>query len=51
LNVTVTDGVVDLWGMTNSETEKRAIRIAAESTPGVRAVNDNLVMRPIVSGL
>ena len=51
LNVTVTDGVVDLWGMTNSETEKRAIRIAAESTPGVRAVNDNLVMRPIVSGV
>ena len=51
LNVTVTDGVVDLWGMTNSETEKKAIRIAAESTPGVRAVNDNLVMRPIMSGL
>ncbi len=51
LNVTVTDGVVDLWGMTNSETEKKAIRVAAESTPGVRAVNDNLVMRPIVSGL
>lgn len=47
LNVTVTDGVVDLWGMTNSETEKKAIRVAAETTPGVRAVNDNLVMRPI----
>ena len=48
LNVTVTDGVVDLWGMTNSETEKKAIRVAAESTPGVRTVNDNLVKRPIV---
>ena len=47
LNVTVTDGVVDLWGMTNSEIEKAAIRVAAETTPGVRAVNDNLVMRPI----
>ena len=47
LNVTVTDGVVDLWGMTNSETEKKAIRVAAETAPGVRAVNDNLVMRPI----
>jgi CBS domain-containing protein len=51
LNVTVTDGVVDLWGMTNSETEKNAIRVAAESTFGVRAVNDNLVMRPVVLGV
>ena len=46
LNVTVTDGVVDLWGMTNSNAEKKAIRVAAESIPGVRAVNDNLVLRP-----
>ena len=49
LNVTITDGVVDLWGMTNSEIERKAIRVAAESTPGVRAVNDNLIMRPIMS--
>jgi CBS-domain-containing membrane protein len=49
LNVTVTDGIVDLWGITNSETEKKAIRVVAESTPGVRAVNDNLIMRPIGS--
>jgi osmotically-inducible protein OsmY len=46
LNVTVTDGVADLWGMTNSEEERKALRVAAESTPGVRAVKDNLVMRP-----
>lgn len=51
MNVTVTDGVVDLWGMTYSETEKKAIRVAAESIPGVRAVNDNLVMRPVVMGI
>jgi CBS domain-containing protein len=42
LNITVTDGVVDLWGMTTSKPERAAIRVAAESVPGVRAVNDNL---------
>jgi CBS domain-containing protein len=47
LNVTVNGGVVDLWGMTSSDTERRAVRVAAESTPGVRAVNDNIIIRPI----
>jgi CBS domain-containing protein len=42
LNVTVTDGVVDLWGMTTSKVEREAVRVAAESINGVRAVNDNL---------
>jgi osmotically-inducible protein OsmY len=42
LNVTVTDGVVSLWGITSSETERQAIRVAAEATPGVKAVNDHL---------
>jgi CBS domain-containing protein len=42
LNVTVNDGVVDLWGIVNSDTERTAIRVAAESMPGVRAVNDHL---------
>jgi CBS domain-containing protein len=43
LNVTVHEGVVDLWGSTDSEAERNAIRVAAENTPGVRRVNDNLV--------
>lgn len=43
LNVTVSDGVVDLWGVAESKAERKAIRVAAESTAGVRAVNDNLV--------
>jgi CBS domain-containing protein len=47
LNVLVSGGVVDLWGITTSDAEHKAIRIAAESTPGVRAVNDHLVTRPI----
>jgi CBS domain-containing protein len=45
LNVTVNDGIVDIWGITQSEAEKEALRVAAESMPGVRAVNDNLVMQ------
>jgi len=47
INVTVSGGVVDLWGITNSDAERKAIRVAAESTPGVCAVNDNLVTRRI----
>ncbi|MDP3076837.1 CBS domain-containing protein [Bradyrhizobium sp.] len=43
LNVTVTDGVVDLWGLADSKAERKAIKVAAETTPGVRAVNDNMV--------
>ena len=47
LNVTVNGGVVDLWGFIESDTERKAIRIAAEATPGVRAVNDHMTARPI----
>jgi hypothetical protein len=35
LNVTVTNGVVDLWGYAQSDEERRAIRVAAEDIPGV----------------
>jgi predicted transcriptional regulator len=49
LNVTVNSGVVDLWGIIKSDTERKAIRLAAESTPGVCAVNDNLIKRPMES--
>lgn len=51
LNITVTDGVVNLWGITSSETERQAIRVAAEATPGVRAVNDHLARGPLGHGL
>jgi CBS-domain-containing membrane protein len=44
LNVTVNDGVVDLWGVTQSDVEKQALRVAAETMPGVRAVKDNVKM-------
>lgn len=45
LNATVNDGIVDLWGFVDSDTERRAIEVAAEGTPGVRAVNDHMTVR------
>jgi CBS-domain-containing membrane protein len=44
LNPIVNDGVVDLWGFAESDTERKAIRVAAEATPGVRAVNDHMTV-------
>jgi CBS domain-containing protein len=41
---------VELWGIVDSASEKKAVRVAAEVTPGVRAVNDNLIIRPAESG-
>ena len=45
-HVTVNAGVVDLWGIAESADERKAIKVAAESTLGVCAVNDNLITRP-----
>lgn len=50
LNVIVQDGVVDLWGMVSSDAERNALRVAAETMPAVRAVNDHLVQQPMDSG-
>ena len=47
LSVTVTDGIVDLWGYAQSDAERNAIRVAAEGIPGVVAVNDHLMESPI----
>jgi CBS domain-containing protein len=43
LNVTVANGVVDLWGTITNEQERRGIRVIAENTAGVKTVNDHLV--------
>jgi CBS domain-containing protein len=51
LNVIVHDGIVDLWGTVDSEAERKAIRVATEVTPGIRHVNDNLVVQPTFVGL
>ncbi len=42
VDVIVDHGVVNLWGVVRNEEEKNAIRVAAEGTPGVQAVNDYL---------
>jgi predicted transcriptional regulator len=47
VNVTVNGGVVDLWGIARTDSERKAIRVAAEATPGVRAVNDNIRIWPL----
>jgi CBS domain-containing protein len=46
LNVIVHEGLVELWGAVNSDVEKQAIRVAAESMEGVRAVIDHLIVEP-----
>jgi CBS domain-containing protein len=42
LGVTVTNGVVDLWGYAESGDQRKAIRVLAEAIPGVTMVNDHL---------
>lgn len=48
LNVIVHDGVVELWGVVESEAEKTGVRVVAEQTEGVRGVNDHLLVRPLI---
>jgi CBS-domain-containing membrane protein len=50
LNVVVDQGVVELWAAVNSEAEHKAICIAAETTPGVTAVKDHVMIGAIPSG-
>jgi CBS domain-containing protein len=42
VDVIVDRGVVNLWGVVRNEEEKNAVRVTAEETPGVQAVNDHL---------
>ena len=45
-NVTVHDGVVDLWGIANAAEAKNAAGVAAENAPGVFSVNNHIIVRP-----
>jgi len=51
VNVIVHDATVELWGIVDSETARQAVRVVAEVTPGVRGVNDNLSVQPILFGM
>jgi CBS domain-containing protein len=46
LNIIVHDGVAELWGTVCSDAERRAVRVAAETTPGIRAVKEHLITQP-----
>ncbi|MBB3002209.1 CBS domain-containing protein [Paraburkholderia tropica] len=50
-NVVVREGVVHLWGTFNSADAVRAVRVAAEGIPGVRAVEDHTEPYPIMPGI
>jgi CBS domain-containing protein len=43
LNVTVAEGVVDVWGTITNEQERHGIRVIAENTQGVKSIRDHLV--------
>jgi predicted transcriptional regulator len=43
-NVIVSNGVVHLWGLVSTQQEQAALRVAAESIPGVRRVADHTIL-------
>ncbi len=51
VNVIVRDGVVELWGTITDERERRAMIVAAENAPGVKAVKDHLAWVDALSGM
>jgi CBS domain-containing protein len=42
-NITVSDGVVHLWGLVGSQAERKALLALAESVPGVSRVSDEMI--------
>jgi CBS domain-containing protein len=42
-NITVSGGVVHLWGLVGSEAERKALCALAECTPGVSEVSDEMI--------
>lgn len=42
INVQVTDGTAYLWGVVDSDEQRKAILVAVEGVPGVRAIEDHL---------
>jgi CBS-domain-containing membrane protein len=51
INVVVHEGVVELWGTIVDERQREALTVAAENTPGVKAVKDHLVWIEPTSGM
>lgn len=51
MDLTVLDGVVEIWGTVTSEDERRAVCVIAENTPGVKKVIDHMIFMDPYSGL
>jgi len=49
-NVVVKDGIVHLWGSVSTESQHHALRIAAESVPGVKGVEDHVTVADQFTG-
>ena len=49
-NVVIENGIVHLWGIIQSEEERKAMIVAAENTPGVKQVVDHMGYR-VYTGL
>lgn len=50
INVVVKGGVVQLWGVVDSDAQKKAAQIAAENIEGVKSVDNNLGFVPPWAG-
>jgi CBS domain-containing protein len=46
LNVVISNGTAYLWGIAQSQAERDAVRVAAETTPGVKRVENHLFVFP-----
>jgi CBS domain-containing protein len=51
LDITVHDGVVELWGTITDERERQALIVAAENVPGVKTVRDHLAWIDTTTGM
>lgn len=49
ISVYVKNGSVEMWGIVKSEAERNALRVAAEVTPGVSAVVNNVVVQSLMA--
>lgn len=50
-DITVRDGVVELWGSITDERERQALIVAAENVPGVKGVKDHLAWIDTTTGM